>query len=271
MDRGIPIRAISRAISVLQAINRRRSLTLTEIATETGLPYPTVCRIMQTLIYEGLVEAEPVRKKYRATALVKTLSVGYQDDDLLVTVGHPHLVELCRKIGWPVSIATRMGSHMVLRDTTHALTSMTLSVYHPGFRLPLCESASGKSHIAYCNADEHAVIVRGAEELAGAGNDLAVRILANTQMFEDIRRLGYATHARNLYTVDPGKTSSLAVPILMDGFSIASLTMSYFASAKTASDVVKDYLGDLQATAKAIAAALDLARAEPLSALDELA
>ncbi|MDE1149978.1 MAG: helix-turn-helix domain-containing protein [Azospirillaceae bacterium] len=252
MDRGIPIRAISRAIVVLQAINRHHSLTLMEIATETKLPYPTVCRIVQTLLYEYLIEQEPAQKKYRVTALVKTLSVGYQDDDMLVTVAHPLLIELCRKVSWPVSIATRVGNSMVLRDTTHAMTSLTFSVYHPGFKLPLLESASGKAYAAFCAEDERQSILKGMQRLDSMEDRYGSVMLNNAALLDDIRRQGYATQSRNQYTANPGKTSSLAVPVLYQNRAIASLTMSFFANALTLEGAAAKYLGDLQAAAAEI-------------------
>src|SRR3546814_8763270 len=78
LERGIPIRSISRAIAVLQAINRGGSLTMMEIARASAVPYPTACRIVQTLLHEGLVERESARKRYQPTALVQTLAHGFQ-------------------------------------------------------------------------------------------------------------------------------------------------------------------------------------------------
>lgn len=59
MEKSVPIRAISRGIVVLQLINRQGSATLMEIARGARLPYPTACRIVQTLVHEGLIECEP--------------------------------------------------------------------------------------------------------------------------------------------------------------------------------------------------------------------
>ena len=55
MEKGVPIRAITRGLSVLQAINRGGSITMMEIARSSQVPYPTACRIVQTLLHEGMI------------------------------------------------------------------------------------------------------------------------------------------------------------------------------------------------------------------------
>ena len=83
------IRAIGRGLRVLQVVNHHRSISMMEIARQCELPYPTTCRIVETLIEERMIERETTRKHYRPTALVKTLSVGYQADDALAQASAP--------------------------------------------------------------------------------------------------------------------------------------------------------------------------------------
>ena len=66
------------------------------IAEQSGIPYPTTRRIVHALINEGMVEREAHRKRYRPTALVNSLSVGYQAEDRLDDLAWPLLVELTR-------------------------------------------------------------------------------------------------------------------------------------------------------------------------------
>ena len=97
MEKGVPIRSIARAISVLQWINQRGSLSLMEVAVLANLPYATTFRIVQTLMHEGFVTLEPSRKRYRVTSLVQTLSLGYRDHGSLVDIARPYMVDLTKK------------------------------------------------------------------------------------------------------------------------------------------------------------------------------
>lgn len=248
MDKGTPIRAVSRAIDVLQCINRMDAPTLTDISNETGLPYPSVFRLAQTLTYLGLIESEPNRKRYRATALVHTLSQGFQQDDALTAKARPFIVERTQDVGWPISIVVRVGNRMMVKDSTHALTTLTLTNYYPGHNLPLMECASGRAYVAHCPAEELTTIISSLKELETQENIQNLRLLEATDFIEQTRRNGYATFARNAHTANPGKTSSIAVPIMggQGGAVTACLVMTFFASALTMSEAVERYVPALK-------------------------
>lgn len=262
MEKGVPIRAITRSISVLQAINRHGSLTLMEIAHEAKVPYPTACRIVQTLLVEGLIEREPDRKRYRPTALVHTLSHGFQTDDRLVCAARPHIVALTEKISWPVSITTRVGQKMMMRDSTHTITSMTFNHYYPGYTLPILESAAGRVYLAYCPAAERENILDGMKSVEGEaplGADV-LPFFESGVMVRDIRSHGYATKGRNPYTENPGKTSAIAVPLMNGAELIGCMSVVFFSVAMKMEKAVEDFLPDLIRTAEAIGRDLSAGR-----------
>jgi len=149
MDRGVPIRSVSRSLAVLQVINAAGSLSLIDIARAVKLPYATTARLVDTLVYEGMVERELDRKHYRPTILVQSLASGYNDHSHLGTVARRHIVELTNKHGWPVAVSTRFGMNMIIRDCTHSISPYTLSTYYPGFVYPLLQSAAGLVYLAF--------------------------------------------------------------------------------------------------------------------------
>jgi IclR family transcriptional regulator, mhp operon transcriptional activator len=256
VERDSNIRSIGRGLAVLQAVNRGGSITMMDIARSSRVPYPTACRIVQTLMSEGMIEREPARKRYRTTALVRTLAYGYQDEDDLVTVARPHIVALCKRVAWPISIATRVGHMMMVRDSTHKLTSLTLANYAPGYTLPLTECSTGKAYLAWCDPEERAQILRGMRELDGPAERMAVLTLHDEKLFEDIRTKGYATQARNAYTATPGKTSSIAVPLFRQDQVVGAMALIFFASAMTMRQAQDAFVKELKTTAEAISAEL---------------
>lgn len=248
MEKGVPIRSISRSIAALKAINRHGSLSMMEISKASEVPYPTACRIVQTLLYEGLIEQEPARKRYRPTAMVQTLAHGFQQDDRLVKAARPHIVELTRRFGWPVSIATRVGRNMMLRNSTHANTSLTFEQYYPGFTLPILDSASGKLSMAFAPEDERLMILKWMR----VSQEIDLQYLATAQAsldVERIRRQGYAVQGRNHFNLTPGKTSSIAVPIFRNGVFEAAMTMVFFVTAMKLEVALESYLEELKAAA----------------------
>ncbi|MEP0391826.1 MAG: IclR family transcriptional regulator C-terminal domain-containing protein [Erythrobacter sp.] len=262
-DRGVPIRAISRGLSVLKTVNRIGPISMMEISRASEVPYPTACRIVQTLIHEGMIEREPARKRYRVTGLVQTLSTGYQAEDALVNIARDHLVELTEQVNWPISLATRVGTSMMVRDSTHGLTSLTFTNYYPGYTLPISECASGKAYIAHCGEAEREAIIEGWRVTDNDTSRVGLVMVGDNAVLNDIRAKGHAVHNRNTYTVDAGKTSSIAVPILRKGQGevAGTLTLIYFASAMDNTEAARKYLNCLQEKARDIARELDAAEA----------
>lgn len=250
-ERGVPIRSVSRAIAVLQAVNRFGSITMMEIARASNVPYPTACRIMQTLLHEGLVEREEGRKRYRPTALVQTLSQGYQGHGELVQTAHPHIAALTQEIGWPISLSTHVGNSMLLRDSTHSLTSLCFNEYHPGFAMPILECAAGLVHLAFCSAAERRTILGHLEVMGDADHHHALQ-MTREGMLEAIAAQGYASRDFNRFTLNPGKTSSIAVPLIVEGEIAGVLTVAFFASAVSMNDAIQTLLPRLQECASAI-------------------
>ena len=89
-----------------------------------------------------------------------------------------------------------------------------------------------------------------------------LQLARNGAMFEEIRELGYAVHGRNKNTATPGKTSSIAVPVMQDGRVVAALAVSFFASALSIQGAVDQHLIALQKAARDISAVLSLGGAE---------
>ncbi|MEM6912815.1 MAG: helix-turn-helix domain-containing protein, partial [Pseudomonadota bacterium] len=255
------IRVITRTLKVLRSINQGRSLTMMEIARACDLAYPTTCRIVQSLVFEGYMEVEPQRKAYRPTALVQSLSYGYQAENAFAAAARPTIVKLTEKIGWPVVVSTRVADSMVIRDSTHSLTTMTFSEYYPGYAMPIWSSASGKIHLAYCSDEERRSIVESArmkqrakdEEEADTGLLVGFDEDYIEGFVSSIRAAGFAQMIRNQHTKNPGKTSSLAVPLFRQETYVASLAVVFFSSTMSPTKAADKYLHDLQAAQQEIA------------------
>lgn len=251
-DADSSIRSVSRSLAVLKAINRSGSLTMTEIAAAAEIPYPTAIRIVRTLIEEGMIEREPSRKRYRPTALVQTLSCGFQNHDRLVVTARPHIVALTERLGWPISVATRVAQSMMVRDSTSSITSLTFSHYYPGWQVPLLASASGRVYFAHCDRAERELLLRGFHENRRNVDVLTLRDFEEGDAAARIRAQGYAATARNAYSANPGKTSSVAVAVFEDGVLLGALALVFFASAISVDEAIRRFVGPLRKTADAI-------------------
>ncbi|QLC26374.1 helix-turn-helix domain-containing protein [Parasphingopyxis algicola] len=252
MSKGVPIRSVKRALDVLRVINHYGSLTMMEISKQAGVPYPTANRIVQTLISENYLEREPDRKRYRPTALVQTLAHGFQDHSGLVEVARPHMEELTRNLHWPVSLVTRVGEMMVVRDCTHAISPLTFDTYYPGASFPILDCASGQVYLAHCDDREREQLLAALPESGVAYNPVIAENMRLGIRAEEIRSAGYLVSGHNQFTTTPGRTSSIAVPVLHDGKIVASLVIICFANSLNLDVALEQYLPSLKNAATAI-------------------
>ena len=181
------------------------------------------------------------------------MSTGYQAADRLVTASRRHLVKLTEEVGWPISLATRVGTSMMVRDSTHGETSLTFTNYYPGYTLPISECASGKAYLAHCDETERAAITDGWKIADNETSRVGLLLVSDNSVIEDIRQRGYAINTRNAYSADAGKTSAIAVPIIRQSGKVAgTLSLIYFATAMNAADASEKYLALLKRTAQKI-------------------
>jgi IclR family mhp operon transcriptional activator len=248
MYNAVPIRSVSRTISVLQAINRHGSLSMMAIAKNELLPYPTAYRIVQTLLHEGLIEQEPTRKHYRPTALVQSLAHGYEAQGRLVDYAGPIIRGLTREVGWPVFVTEQVGARMVVRDATHAETTLTYGPCHPGFSIPLVTSATGQAWIAYLAEEEldHVIQWHNPSDLR-----MDARAIAELKLrLAQIRADGYS--AKACLNTDSNRSASIAAPVLENGKIKAVVTLIYFQSAMKECVAIQRYADAVRSAAAQI-------------------
>jgi IclR family mhp operon transcriptional activator len=100
--------------------------------------------------------------------------------------------------------------------------------------------------------DERASLLHTLKLMENAKSRHAVSLLEREGLDEEIRAQGYATRGNNLFTNNPGKTSSIAVPIIHDGRIIAALTLVFFSAATKMTDATRQFVDPLKQAAEAI-------------------
>jgi IclR family mhp operon transcriptional activator len=240
------IEPIRRAFVVLEALNRRRSTTLTVLAAETGLPRPTLVRLLQTLIALGYASQVSREAGYRLTDHVLALAGGVRFIDHLVDAAIPHMSRFTSEHGWPLYLATLGAGAMTIRHSTAPESPMSFEAAGYNRQSPLLLGALGRVWLAFCSEGERRTVLRGIGARQGP---------ALTAVLEQIRRDGLA------FTRPPRPTRihGMAVPILGADRVLGSLSMRFPRSAMSEEVVGQRFGRRLATVARSIAA--DVARA----------
>jgi IclR family mhp operon transcriptional activator len=247
-----PVTAVLRALEVLRLINERDQATVTEIHRLSGLPKPTILRMIETLIVAGYVARESDRPAYVATGKCLLLSSGFRAHDRLIAVAAPMLGAFRRKIGWPSDIGIFDGDAMVIAATSRDLGVLVLN-RKVGTRTPLLLSALGRAYLAFCDDGEFERIIGVLCQSSNPLDQLAKSPERLDSLRRETRRRGFSvTDKRYLDTVYDGLIWGIGVPIMADGKVAAAINVMFLRSAMPLEAGIAELVPVLQAAARDI-------------------
>ena len=183
------VQSVERAFDILERMaDAGGEVTLTELVRRTGLPMPTIHRVMRTLVDRGYVRQAPSRRYALAPRLIR---LGEGASRLLNVWARPHLEQLVDALGETANLALLDGDQVVYvaqAPSRHSLRSFT----EVGRRvLPHCTGV-GKALLAQLDpAEARAIVLRTGMPAQTPRTitdpDRLLRELAR------VRRRGYAT------------------------------------------------------------------------------
>ena len=250
------IEALARGLDVLKGFRPGRpTMTLSEVATTTGLARPTARRILITLEHLGYVRSSP--DGFALTPRVLELGVAYVESMGLWDVARPHLEALVRRTGESSSIAQLDGSDVVYVARVAVPKIITLAV-SIGTRFPALQTSLGKVLLAALDDDELDEVLRQPSR-SGVTPRWTPDRDERTAALREVRASGWALTDEQLA---PG-IRSVAAP-LRDGAGrvVAAMNVTVHAAETSVETLTADHLPRLLSTAGAVSA--DFAR---LSAL----
>ena len=243
-----PIQSIVRAIHLLQALNRQPVSSLNVLHQQTGIPKPSLVRMLDTLISQGLVRRAPQHGTYFLTSLVTTLSSGYHSEPRLVEAARDVMDALTAEIKWPLALAVLDVDVAVVRYSTIPQSPLSLLHSSINMRLSLVARALGRAVLAFASDDERDMILKILTHSDAPENALAHDPARLIPLLEGIRRQGYALRDPDVRPV----SNTLAVPVFEGGNVVAALGMTWFSSTHSADEAVEKYLGRLREAADGI-------------------
>ncbi len=246
------IRGLERGLKVLKALNET-GLALRELHGRTGLPKPTLLRILSTLENHGYVRRRMADGSWRRT----TRMAGPPQTvlpNLLMDVGGVVLNELCQQISWPSDLAIYDRGEMHILDTSRTRTPFLINMTGVGYRVPMLQTGLGRAWLSFCpDAEREAILADLA--LSKRPHDRLVHETEHVQaIIAETRAKGYGTRAPGftLRVTGEEKTDGIAVPVMMGGRVIACVSFVWALSALNEEKVVKLYLARLFEAAKRI-------------------
>jgi IclR family mhp operon transcriptional activator len=252
-----PVESVRRALQLLHELNRQQVSSIRHLHGVTGLPKPTIVRLLDTLIALGYVVNDRRQGGYQVTSLVRSLSAGFHGDPLVVEAARPWAIAFTRKYHWPAAVAVLDRDAVAVRFST--IPDSPVSPFHAtiNMRLALMSRALGRAYLAFCPANERNLLLEmlsasdDPEAAPARDRDAALTLLAM------IRRAGFAERSA---TVEPKSSSTLAVPVMLGRKVLATVGMTFFTSAIPKAEAIARYVPALKEMAKNIQTSVVLLR-----------
>lgn len=251
------IEALARGLDVLRCFGPHRApLSLTEIATATGLARPTARRIVLTLEHLGYVRvgADGVV----LTPRVLELGVAYTLSAGLWEIAQPHLRDLVTQTDQAASVAQLDGSDVIYlaRIAVPKVVSVSVNV---GTRFPAANTALGKALLAALQPGELRAALRTPSRSPVAPH----RPMPVAELEAELREVRARGWAATDEEVAPG-IRSVAAPLRDgDGRTFAAINLAVIAAEVSFQTLVDDLLPLLLQKASAIGRDYELIHAMP--------
>ncbi|MEV8634627.1 IclR family transcriptional regulator C-terminal domain-containing protein [Streptosporangium sp. NPDC051023] len=251
------IEALARGLDVLKCFGSRRvPMSLTDIATATGLARPTARRIILTLEHLGYVRS--TSEGVVLTPRVLELGMAYTLSTGLWEVAHPHLSDLVTYTNQAASVAQLDGSDIlyVARVEVPKVVSVRVDV---GTRFPASSTALGKVLLASLDADDLRTALTTPTRSAITPHRRKTADDLETELRE-IRARGWASTDEEV----AAGVRSVAAPLRDgDGQTIAAVNVTAITAEVSHSQLIDELLPLLLRTASAISRDYELIHSAP--------
>ncbi|HEX7777433.1 MAG TPA: DNA-binding transcriptional regulator, partial [Parvibaculum sp.] len=219
------VEPVARALHILEALNQQTVTTLAALHQATGLPKPTLVRLLDTLIAAGYVERISRQTGYSLAERVLRLSGGFRHADRVVEAARPFLTALTAQHKWSFAVATADGDSMIVRAGTRLENPFSTDPNYLGRRVPMLLAALGRAYLAFCPAAEREGLLSAMRASKARRNALARDEPAVARLLATTRARGYAST-----TPAQGEPMmGLAVPVMDGERVVGAMTMRYFA------------------------------------------
>jgi IclR family transcriptional regulator, pca regulon regulatory protein len=194
---GYRVEALAKGLRILSLFNEQRpAWRVTDLAAATGLPMPTVYRVVMTLASEGYLDHLP-NGDYRPG--VRTLALGTAALRSLDFVGiaTPKLTELGQRTGETVNMAVLSGDRVLYLVRLRNADLVTANI-QVGSTLPAVHTSIGKLLLAHLDEADLETRITEASFSANAGPNAKVSLDELHEELAAIRQQGWAMQDEEL-------------------------------------------------------------------------
>ena len=155
----------------------------------------------------------------------------------------PIFGEYAPQLVWPLDLSIYENAAMVVQETSHDRSPLSIDRGMTGYRLPVLRTSAGRAYLAHCSEAERELILNHIRRLDDPDDLSFMETEKLSIMLTEVRRRGLAVRDSGPYRP---KTSSIAVPVTVDGDVLACVSMIWIRSAMTLQEAIGTYEEPMQ-------------------------
>ncbi len=207
--RSDTVSALERGIFVLRCFSPEQPvLGYAEIARMTGIPRPTVNRLVATLQATGMLKPALSSDRFTLGPAVLTLARVFLVSLDVRAVARPRMQAMAEAVGASVYLAVRDGMEMVLIEACRPRSSILAPRLDVGSRAPLPNSALGRAYLSALDEAQRQQLIDSLRLLRGPEWDHIAP--AMERAIDEAQRLGYCCSLGEFHP----EINSVSVPLI---------------------------------------------------------
>ncbi|MBN7768376.1 helix-turn-helix domain-containing protein [Marinobacter daepoensis] len=238
------VQGVERGLKILETINEIGCrATCHQISVITGIHRTTVRRYLETLVALNYIQRSADDTFFYLSPNVRKLSDGYRHESVHSPKTLELMNELTAHVMWPADLSTFKLDSMLVIESTHRSSRLSLTTSMIGKRLPMLMTASGKAYLANCSDKQRKYIL----DILKNGTSLDARLAGDetylNRVLAETRRKGYGQNSGEWG--EYSKIASIAVPVYVQGELFGSLNIIFhrsYMSPDEAAEKFYDYM-----------------------------
>jgi IclR family transcriptional regulator, positive regulator for flagellar biogenesis len=192
------VSALQRGLDVLACFEtQNHAAGHAELARATGIPKPTLSRMLGTLAAAGFLRFDDESEKYSLGPRVVALANAYVNSFDVRALARPLMHELAQQTGASAYLAIASDLDMLIIEVARSQKGMLLTRLDIGSRVPMSTSALGRAYLQHVGADERGPLLG---RMALTHGEHWAAIWKNMQAsFRKAKRLGYNLSLGEIY------------------------------------------------------------------------
>lgn len=246
--RSDTVSALERGISVLRCFSQDRPvLGYADIAKMTGIPRPTVNRLVATLAATGMLKPALAADRFTLGPAVISLARVFLVSLDVRAVARPRMMAMAEDLGCSVYLAVRDGMEMVLIEACRPNSSILSPRLDVGSRAPIPSSALGRAYLSALDDSKRAQLIESLRLLRGPEWDRMGPAMQRS--IDEAQRLGYCLSLGEFHH----EINSVSVPLVGPGDETMALNCGGAAFMFTEQRLREEFAPRLLAIARDIA------------------